>query len=251
MDIRNYLRELDREEEDIRAQIMRLQVRIQQLNDTRIVLMQREEEKASRSGHMSPFGSLHGGEIVVRDRDKMLPPEPKAAALEAPKQRGGQLGVTKPNQNKLAPAILAVIKSQGGVATSKEICDQLEDQFERRLLTKALYNGVVRGTFRKEGDIYRAGPKKLASRGSGGGEHNPALIAEERRLVLDVLGAADRPLTSGEIIGTILNGAVDKRRRDRLFHQIQRLTGRGEVVKTGKEYKLLALKQPVPEEDAA
>lgn len=51
-----------------RQEIAKHRVWISELEDTRIMLMQREEHRATMNGHPSPFGTLPGAEIAVRER---------------------------------------------------------------------------------------------------------------------------------------------------------------------------------------
>jgi hypothetical protein len=71
-DIKNYLRDIDAEEYGLRQQISLAQVRIQQLQDMRVLMMQREEQRAEQAGRPSPFGTLHNAEIAVRRPAVML-----------------------------------------------------------------------------------------------------------------------------------------------------------------------------------
>jgi hypothetical protein len=68
MNITGYLKDLDGEEQRLRQEIMMRQVRIQQIQDMRVLMMHREEERAASAGEASPFGSFpNGGTIAFRD----------------------------------------------------------------------------------------------------------------------------------------------------------------------------------------
>jgi hypothetical protein len=67
--IKGYLSDLDREITLHRQQIAALRVRISELEDTRTLLMKREEYRAELAGQPSPFGTLpDGAQIVVREQ---------------------------------------------------------------------------------------------------------------------------------------------------------------------------------------
>jgi hypothetical protein len=71
--VKAYMNDLDREIVEHRQEIAKLRLRISELEDTRLMLMQREEYRAGRAGEASPFGMLPGGgEIAVRERRLML-----------------------------------------------------------------------------------------------------------------------------------------------------------------------------------
>ena len=122
MDIKAYVRGLDREEEELRIQIMRMQVRIQQLNDMRVLMMHRAEEHAAAANQPSPFGMLNGAEIAVRDPGLML------AASGAGQLSHAVLGVQppdeakprKPRSNKAGRANLASRDDAGRAPVQRE-----------------------------------------------------------------------------------------------------------------------------------
>jgi hypothetical protein len=76
-----YLKDIDEEIEQLRETIARCKVRIVDLEDMRVLMMQREETRARLNGHASPFGAIEGGQIVVRDPAAMYAQQVGAAAL--------------------------------------------------------------------------------------------------------------------------------------------------------------------------
>lgn len=252
MDIKNYLRDMDREEEEIRATIMRLQVRIQQLHDTRLVLMGREEERTQRAGLLSTFGSLGGGSIVVRDPLRMAAPEPQpAAALEAPKKQGGQPGR---RQAKITPRILALLAKAEHPLSVGEIGEALPEVQPHKRLHGACHSLKLRGmivwdTFHRY-SITPLGRKELK------GETVPykprvprASHDSSQQAVLEALRVATAPLASGDIIAAINGGQKpSKRDRDRVYNAISRLRREGDIVTNDWGLHSLPV---VKEEDAA
>jgi hypothetical protein len=85
LNIRSYLEDLDREIYEYRQQICQLQVLIQQREDVRATMMQREEIRAAKNGQASPFGTLpNGGQIVFKERPALAAENIGLTALSAP-----------------------------------------------------------------------------------------------------------------------------------------------------------------------
>jgi len=82
-----YLRDIDQEIMHHRQEIARRQVAIVQLEDMRVLMMQREETRAAMNGQPSPFGTLPGADIVVRQKKLAQTREDSdAKAIAAPPQ---------------------------------------------------------------------------------------------------------------------------------------------------------------------
>lgn len=72
--VKDYLKDIDTEIGQHRQTIASLRLRITELEDMRVLIMQREDYRAERTGLQSPFGTIpNGGAIVMRD------PEVKAS----------------------------------------------------------------------------------------------------------------------------------------------------------------------------
>lgn len=250
MDIRAYLRDMDREEEEIRTTIMRLQIRIQQLNDARLVLMQREEERAHHSGHLSPFGTVTG-EIVVRDRQKMMPPEKpqRAASLPPPAPREEQLPIVpatpvqRPQNlplshrdHRLGRSSLLDLINQYGPISKPEIIRLLggvHGQAEAEKLSKTLSNMRAHKALALEKGLYSALKSGTLGRNSRKGKPiakpDPERAERERQAILDVLAKQSEPLPSGDVMKLVMGGSVDKNKRDRLYWALKSLRDSGRV----------------------
>lgn len=231
MDIRGYLRDMDHEEEELRTQIMRLQIRIQQLNDARLVLMQREEERAQHLGHSSPFGSLDGGQIVVRDRAKMMPPEKtSAASLPKPEPKREPV-IYRARHTRSAYGVRAVtaLLSKHGPMTGDDIRAALageEDADLRKRVTKALSNMRQNRLLTLDDET---GLLALAKRRKPG-KADPERAARDREQVLAVLAGANEPVPSGDVIAAIMGPErKNKARRDRLYWALKALRDSGQV----------------------
>ena len=216
---------------------MRLQVRIAQLNDARLLLMSREEERAERLGQPSPFGQLHGGEIVVRDPAKMMP-KPKAEALPAPKPK--QLPnvpqtpyVPPAGHERLGlPSVVALLEAEGAM-TRPEIARRLgvAGGDEAVKLTKTLSNMRQHGYVRKDAEQRFVPQKKRKVKGSRTvTKPDPERAARERQAVLDVLSRATEPMPSGDVIAAVMGpGKKQKTARDRLYWALKALRDSGAV----------------------
>jgi hypothetical protein len=81
----SYMRELDADIQRHRQAIREHQIAIQNLEDTRVLMQQREEFKAYVNGQTSPFGTLpNGATIVTRDPTVAAARAlPEAAAVQA------------------------------------------------------------------------------------------------------------------------------------------------------------------------
>jgi hypothetical protein len=81
-----YMRELDADIERHRHAIREHQIAIQQLEDTRVLMQQREEFKAYANGQASPFGTLPGGAAIVTRDPRVTAQNAPALALAAQPQ---------------------------------------------------------------------------------------------------------------------------------------------------------------------
>ena len=79
-----YLRDIDAEIAHHRAVIATLRLKIVELEDMRVLIMQREEYRAASNGGPSPFGALHGAEIAVREQRHLTEQPMWKRALLAP-----------------------------------------------------------------------------------------------------------------------------------------------------------------------
>lgn len=70
--VKEYLRDIDNEIIGHRQEIAKHQLRIAQLEDMRVLMMHREDDRAELAGKASPFGTLHNAEIAVRRPSAML-----------------------------------------------------------------------------------------------------------------------------------------------------------------------------------
>jgi hypothetical protein len=86
--VTSYMKDIDAEIAHHRDSIARLRLKITELEDMRVLMMQREEYRSAVNGRPSPFGALHGAEIAVRDMEAgVLSHAAKdGIALPAPKQ---------------------------------------------------------------------------------------------------------------------------------------------------------------------
>jgi hypothetical protein len=130
MDIKAYVRGLDREEEELRAQIMRIQVRIQQLHDMRVLMMHRAEEHAAVANQPSPFGMFNGAEIAVRDPTLMLAASEAGQLSQAAKTGAAALPdkrqYTRPDpKGPMTQRALEVIKAAGKPIATYDIREAL------------------------------------------------------------------------------------------------------------------------------
>lgn len=250
MDIKSYLRDMDREEEELRGQIMRIQVRIAQLHDTRLLLMNREEERAQRAGLASPFGMLPG-EIVVRDPVKMPAQAPAPMALAAPQQvrqaapalaNVPATPVVRPHglplshrDHRLGRSSILQLLTDHGPLPKVEIIRLLggvNGPLEADKLSKTLSNMRQHEAITLENGVYAAvGTKKRKSRkGVKIAAPDPERAAAERQTVLDVLRQAGGPMPSGDVMKAAMAGSKSKNQRDRLYWALKRLRTDGRVI---------------------
>jgi hypothetical protein len=80
-----HLRDIDAEIEQHRKEIAKHRLWISELEDHRLMLMKREENRAVANGHASPFGALPGVEIAVREQRPMLEDGALSRALKTGK----------------------------------------------------------------------------------------------------------------------------------------------------------------------
>lgn len=87
--VKNYLADIDREIVQHRQEIAKRRLRISELEDTRVLMMQREEYRAEMAGETSPFGTLPPNvEIAVRQQvNGTALPAPTAREAKAQRQR--------------------------------------------------------------------------------------------------------------------------------------------------------------------
>ena len=121
-----YLKDIDAEIAHHRATIAALKLKIADLEDMRVLMMQREEYRSAVNGHPSPFGELHGAEIAVRN----------APALTAPKREpglnknGDKRGMHGNHGKSIAAALKA--RSKRGATLTGELA---ADRVRQRVLT--------------------------------------------------------------------------------------------------------------------
>jgi hypothetical protein len=177
--VKSYMQDIDREVMQHRQEIAKHQVRIQQLEDMRVLMQQREEIRAEVNGEPSPFGMLPGVEIAVRERRLMLMDDgvlshaaaAKSAALPSPglNKSGDRRGMAKGKRTRklgkppvygenaidaMRAKVLATLKTEGKPMDTSDIRQALGLEGTSKMQpVKSLHNAIY--SLRKHGLIER------------------------------------------------------------------------------------------------
>lgn len=246
MDIRAYLRDMDREEEELRREIMHRQVRIQQLHDARLLLMGREEERARKLGQPSPFGALPG-EIVVRDPEARfegsMPLKLPAAAKSEP-ALGGKVA--------LSTLILRALAASDAPMSVGDLADAIPERPRKRVhgaasnlkqrglvVWDAQHRYSLTGKGRKEVGKTRMERASRSDAGKARPKRSPFAGKAMREQVAEIV-AKKGPLAAGEIVTELFGeGPYDKPSRDRVYSALHHIRNYpGQVVFDGEKYRL-------------
>lgn len=219
---------------------MAMQVRLQQLHDARILLMNREEERARRNGQPSPFGSLLGGEIIVKDPELLLAAS-EAGRLSLAAKTGAAPAISeKPKRAPrdgaaLTDRVLAFLGEAQEPMKVGEIAKALPG-WPRKRYHNAVSNMRIRGLLVWDGQhrysITKAGRKKLDK--APVRERAPS-YGETSAIVAKAL--ADGPKTAGEIVAAVIGpradipGQTSKAERDRVYAAVHALKKAGKVAR--------------------
>lgn len=168
--VKEYLRDIDNEIIGHRQEIAKHQLRIAQLEDMRVLMMRREDDRAELAGKVSPFGTLHGVEIAVRRPSAMLehaglPDGALSAALKSgalpklpkPEKKGKKLrarrtdGLARPVIRHRVLEFFAALPP-GTWRSSHEVADAWglpKDESSRKPVNNGMYQMGVAGLLTK------------------------------------------------------------------------------------------------------
>lgn len=189
--VKSYLIDIDREIVAHRQEIAKRRLRISELEDTRVLMMQREEYRAEVHGEASPFGVLPGGgEIAVRERRELmdegaLSQAAKTGALPAPglNKSGDRRGMVKGKHGghgkgrfsknsaigQMRDKLVKLLSDAEEPMTGSEIGNYLglpADDVARKPLQNALYSMRVKGDLHRDAEYRYSMPKPSVPNGS-------------------------------------------------------------------------------------